>query len=107
MTAVGRHTGPAPERTKPPRGRLLLLAFGVTATLVAWGSLVWSAIDFGSQARAGNSGAWAFLALATIGAAACLLLCLALGQRLTTALRSTPSTSPALPPAPGGRRAKR
>jgi hypothetical protein len=86
---------------------LLTLAVGVTATLVAWGSLVWSAIDFGSQARAGNSTAWAFLALATLGAVACLLLSLALGQKLMATIRESAPVQPALPPPPGGRRAKR
>src|SRR4051812_13446326 len=51
---------------------LLLLALGVTACVVAWGYLVWAAIDFGSTARGGDSAAWWFLGLASVGAVACL-----------------------------------
>ena len=46
--------------------------------MAAWGFLVWAAIDFGQTARGGQNEAWAFLALASIGAAACLFLALML-----------------------------
>ncbi len=108
MGTVGKHSGERPEPAgsagRSPRARLLLLSAAVTAALVAWGFLVWSAIDFGAQARSGEGLAWLFLALATIGATACLFLTLILGGRLVGALRGEipPPTSP-----PGGRRAAR
>jgi len=39
-----------------------------------WGFLVWAAIDFGRTARGGKSDAWWFLAVASLGAVACLFL---------------------------------
>ena len=42
--------------------------------VVAWGFLVWAAIDFGRTARGGHGQAWWFLALASVGAVACLFL---------------------------------
>jgi hypothetical protein len=104
MTGVGKHSGERVEPTRAPRGRLLVLALGITATLVAWGFLVWEAINFGSQARDGETLAWVFLALATIGAAACLFLTLILGARVLATLRGQ---APPRPIVPGGRRAAR
>ena len=55
--APGRHAG-APvseERPDSQTGSLLLLALGITAAVVAWGYLVYLAIDFGSDARNGDS----------------------------------------------------
>lgn len=54
------------------------LAAGSLLALTAWGFLVWAAIDFGRTARGGDSGAWAYLVVASIGAVACLFLCLLL-----------------------------
>ena len=51
-------------------------------SVAAWGFLVWAAIDFGRTARGGQSEAWWFLALASIGAVACLFL----GLMLATVL---------------------
>jgi hypothetical protein len=80
-----------------------VLALGITLTLVAWGFLVWAAIDFGAQARDGETPAWLFLAFATIGATACLLVTLILGSKLMAVLRGeTPR-----PRSAGGRRAAR
>ena len=103
MTPVGKHTG-EPEAQQPlPRRRLLVLALGITATLVAWGLLVWEAIEFGSQARGGKAPAWAFLGLATVGATACLFLTLSLVNKVLATLRGdAPRTR-----VPGGRRAAR
>lgn len=118
MRPVGRHAGgraegaaapisPAASYTapRPPRRTILLLALGLTVTLVAWGVLVFSAIDFGGEARSGGqSSAWLFLALATAGAAACLFVTLLLGARLLTLLQGREQP----PPRPvGGRRAAR
>jgi len=85
---------------------LLLLALGITASVVAWGYLVYLAIDFGTDARNGESRAWYFLGLATIGAIACLFVALMLGTRLVSRLRNS-SPPPGPPPPPGGRRALR
>ena len=104
MWPVGKHSGERTEAPPLPRGRLLALALGVTATLVAWGFLVWAAIDFGSQARDGETPAWVFLALATVGATACLFLTLILGNKVIATLRGQ---EPARSPVPGGRRAAR
>ncbi len=64
--------------------------------MVAWGYLVRAAIDFGTSAREGESPAWLFLALACVGAAACLFVGLILGSRL---LRRLGITAPPPPPA--------
>lgn len=100
---MGRHSGERQEAPPLPRRRLLVLALGITLTLVAWGFLVWAAIDFGTQARDGETPAWAFLGFATIGATACLLVTLILGGKVLAVLRGEaprPRTS-------GGRRAAR
>ena len=103
MTGVGKHTGEPTERRPLPRRRLLVLALGITLTLVAWGFLVWAAIDFGADARGGETLAWVFLALATLGATACLFVTLILGTKVLAVLRGeTPH-----PRTAGGRRASR
>lgn len=53
---------------------MLLLGLGALLAIVAWGFLVWAAIDFGRSARGGKAEAWWFLALASVGAVACLFL---------------------------------
>lgn len=79
--------------------------------MVAWGYLVYLAIDFGTSARSGESGSWAFLALSSIGAIACLFTGLLLIARLMQALGITSApdepSEPAPPRVPGGRRAAR
>lgn len=110
----GRHAGPArlePSAAGPtergwPQGVLLLLALGITAAIVAWGYLVYVAIDFGTSARDGNDSAWWLLGLATVGAIACLFFALLLGARLVARFRATLSPPPPARPA-GGRRAAR
>jgi len=104
---------------KPRRGfqpALLVLALGVTASVVAWGYLVYAAIDFGSEARGGETDAWLLLGLASVGAVACLFLGLILIARLLRRLGITQAPAPrrpkdaadAAPPASsGGRRAAR
>ena len=80
------------------------------ACVVAWGYLVWAAIDFGSTARGGDGRAWWFLVLAAIGAVACLFVGLMLltriGQELGLVDPPQPK-QPKPPRAPGGRRAAR
>ncbi len=98
----------------------------MTLAVVAWGYLVYAAIDFGTSARAGDSTAWWFLALAALGAVACLFLGLVLVTRISRAVGLTrgpdprtpatpaepagPTAAPGpggAPPTPGGRRAAR
>ncbi|MEZ5095616.1 MAG: hypothetical protein R2731_05600 [Nocardioides sp.] len=88
MTATGKRGGS--RRSARPRAGLgpdvLFLASGITLAVVAWGYLVYTAIDFGAQARGGESTAWWFLALASVGAVACLFGALMLVARLARAL---------------------
>jgi hypothetical protein len=108
---AGRHAGPARlEEPAPKRGSsggtTLLLALGITASVVAWGYLVYLAIDFGTAARNGDNRGWAYLALATVGAIACLFVALTLTSRLVARARASfPPPGPPRPP--GGRRAAR
>jgi RsiW-degrading membrane proteinase PrsW (M82 family) len=116
MTLVGRHSGERADSSTdsatstsyvahhPPNRTTMVLALGLTATLVAWGVLVYAAIDFGGQARSGESTAWLLLGLATVGAAACLFVTLLVGARLLTLAQGKEHS----PPRPrGGRRAAR
>ena len=81
---------PASEPTEEPSGEaggrsrlpLLLHALGVTLAIVAWGYLVYAAIDFGAEARGGDTTAWWLLGLASLGAVACLFVGLLLVTRL-------------------------
>lgn len=85
----------------------LALGASITLCVVAWGYLVYAAIDFGTAARAGSSSSWGFMALASLGAIACLFVGLLLVARL---LRVLGSSSPAVPSEPrpkGGKRAAR
>ncbi|MBS43039.1 MAG: hypothetical protein CMH83_07775 [Nocardioides sp.] len=66
-----------------------MLALGVTGCVVAWGYLVLAAIDFGTTAREGDSPSWWYLALASLGAVACLFLGLLLLARITRRLGIT------------------
>jgi hypothetical protein len=115
---VGSRRGP--RRGAGVQPALLLLALGITGCIVAWGYLVYAAIDFGSTARGGDSTAWWFLALASVGAVACLFVGLLLVARalrrlgITSTPRPRPgpveheSARPEGTPRPvGGRRAAR
>ncbi len=85
-------------------------AIGITLLIVAWGYLVYVAIDFGSSARSGQSAGWWLLGLASLGAVACLFIGLLLITRLLRLLEQRPKTDdghPAPPRIPGGRRAAR
>ncbi|MGZ4449779.1 MAG: hypothetical protein ACXVW4_08275 [Nocardioides sp.] len=83
----GARRGPKKQASVQPA--LLGLALGVTLCVVAWGYLVYAAIDFGSTARGGESTAWYFLALASVGAVACLFVGLMLVARLLRRLGIT------------------
>jgi hypothetical protein len=69
----------------------------VTLAVVAWGYLVYAAIDFGASARNGNQDAWWFLAVASLGAMACLFVGLMLIARLLRRLGLTGDSRPAEP----------
>lgn len=88
MAGGGKHAGARKGPRKRARldGRSALLAAGVTFCVVSWGYLVTAAVDFGRAARDGRSGAWFFLLLACLGAAACLFAGLLLGVRTLRAL---------------------
>ncbi|WP_155917873.1 hypothetical protein [Marmoricola sp. URHB0036] len=107
---MGRHTGErvrAAETTpRPPKRQIVALSLFVTITLVAWGVLVLAAIDFGRDARSGDSTAWTFLGLASVGAAACLFVTMILGAKLVGVVRARTATPPPTR-LPGGRRAAR
>lgn len=80
-----------------------LLAGACLFLVIAWWVLVRAAIDFGRSARDGDGLAWLFLAVASLGAMACLFAGLLVGVRLLVALgvlREVPAVA-------GGRRAKR
>lgn len=88
--AGSRKGARAPRRLRPD---IALLALATTLAVVAWGYLVYAAVDFGSSARGGDSRAWGFLALAAVGAAACLFVALLLIARVLRALGAPPRTS--------------
>ena len=87
----------------------LVIGVGITLCVVAWGYLVYAAIDFGTAARGGESSAWTFMGLACLGAIACLFVGLLLVARLMRALGITEAPErPDQPPRPvGGKRAAR
>ena len=87
----------------------LVIGAAITLCVVAWGYLVYAAIDFGTAAREGSSSAWTFMALACLGAIACLFVGLLLVARLMRALGITPPPEPSpdapdSPDAPAGPR---
>lgn len=79
-TRAGARRGERRKRRFQPR--LVAITAASVVALVAWGFLVWAAIDFGRAARGGDSQAWLFLAVASLGAVACLFLSLMLGTLL-------------------------
>ncbi|RLV50061.1 hypothetical protein D9V37_09370 [Nocardioides mangrovicus] len=76
-----------------PQGRALLLSTATTVTVVAWGVLVFAAIDFGRTARDGHPGDWGLLALATVGAVACMFLAIVLAARMQDMIRLSARSS--------------
>ena len=73
---AGARRAPKPKRSVQPQ--LIGLVLAALVSLGAWGFLVWAAIDFGRSARGGDSGSWVYLAVASVGAVACLFLSLLL-----------------------------
>ncbi|MFS3126959.1 hypothetical protein ACLM5J_00985 [Nocardioides sp. Bht2] len=106
MATAGKRTGSRrgrKQRSLPSR-TAVLHCLGVTVSVVAWGYLVYAAIDFGATAREGDGRAWGFLALACVGAAACLFAGLILGAkvlRLVGILAPLARPEPVDPPLPG------
>lgn len=102
---------------RPLNRAALVIGAAITLCVIAWGYLVYAAIDFGTAARGGSGGsAWGFMALASLGAIACLFVGLLLVSRLTRALGITAASTPSSPDAPaadapprpvGGKRAAR
>lgn len=88
--ATGKRAGPKKKQGFQPA--LALLALGVTGSVLAWGYLVYAAIDFGTSAREGDGQGWLYLALAAVGAVACLFVGLMLVARLLRALGVTRSS---------------
>ena len=109
--AAGKRVGPKRKRSGL-RPSTFLLTVGITLGVIAWGYLVKAAIDFGIEARNGNSDAWLYLGGAATGAVACLFVGLMLVARLLRALGITSgpadrSSEPEQPRPIGGRRAAR
>ena len=115
MTAVSSGKRAGARQKQGFRPVLLLLALGITLCVVAWGYLVYAAIDFGSEARHDNdSQAWVYLGVAAVGAVACLFLGFMLVARFARAMGLTQAPEPRAPKpkrdpaAPkGGKRAAR
>ena len=111
MTAVtgGKRAGARQKRGFRPV--LLFLALGITLCVVAWGYLVYAAIDFGSTARQDeDSAAWGYLAVAAVGAVACLFLGFMLVARFSRAMGLTHAPDPKPkrdPEIPKGRETRR
>lgn len=109
MGRMGRHSGTRADRSAPRTSPavLLTLALGATATLVAWGYLASAAITFGVLGRSGNSIAWLLMALAALGATACLFVALILLARVLRGLGVIGEAGIARAGGGGGRRARR
>ena len=83
--------------------RVLGAATIVTVTVVAWGVLVFTAIDFGRSARDGTTMDWVWLAVATLGAVVCMFGAIVMAARLHAMMRVTrplPRTRDELPLVP-------
>jgi hypothetical protein len=111
VAAGGKRAG-SRRGARPPRTlnkAALAIGAAITLCVVAWGYLVYAAIDFGTAARGGSSSAWTFMGLACLGAIACLFVGLLLVARLLRALGITevPDRPEKTPRTPGGKRAAR
>ena len=100
MARVARGKRAGSKQKRGFRPVLLVLALAITVCVVAWGYLVYAAIDFGGEAREGREDAWGWLAIAAVGAAACLFIGLMLVARLSRAIGLTAPPEPKAPKAP-------
>jgi fatty acid desaturase len=112
MTAVGAGKRAGDKQRARVRVDLMLLAVGITFAIVAWGYLVFAAIDFGATARhEGDGAAWLYLGIASLGAMVCLFLGFMLAVRFSRAIGLSAPSEPKPkrgPDAPkGGKRAAR
>ena len=89
---AGARRGVRPKRRLRPN--VLAYAVAVTVLVIGWGYLVWVAIDFGGHARDGDTRAWAFLAMAALGAVACLFAGLMVAAKLFRTLTALPHPTP-------------
>ncbi len=93
MSSVAKGKRVGQRRRRGFRPIYLVLSIGITAAVVAWGYLVYAAIEFGRSARGGENDAWLYLVLASIGAIACLFAGLMLSAQLLRALGLTSSST--------------
>lgn len=82
----GRRRAELSPSTSSPALPLGITFGGAALCAGAWFLLVKAAIDFGGSARNGRTAGWLFMALATVGAIACLVLVLVLITRGLTTL---------------------
>ena len=96
--AGSRRAAPAPRKVNKAA---LLIGAAITVCIVAWGYLVYAAIDFGTAAREGSeNSAWLFMGLACLGAIACLFVGLLLVAWLMRSLGITSAPADPASPAP-------
>ncbi len=105
---ANKHTGHRHAADSTPKSglRTRLLALAALVCLAAWAYLVWSAIGFGRTARGGDTSAWLYLLIASVGAIACLFAGLLLVVRLMRSM-GVIAQNAGIPRPTGGRRAKR
>ncbi len=93
-TTAGRRRAEPAKRPPGPAKLLGAIAAGVVVASLCWFLLVLAAIDFGGEARNGNSTAWVLMVAASAGAIGCLVLVMLLGNKALSAigLAKDPST---------------
>lgn len=90
-TGGGKRAGTrrGPKQSRSWRPDVLAYAAGTTLATIGWGLLVWLAIRSGTSARAGSGQHWLWLALASLGAIACLFVAMMLLARISRTLGIT------------------
>lgn len=78
-TRTGSRRAARPRRTVDRQA--VTSGAAALAAALAWVVLVYAGIRFGQSARGGDSTGWIFMAIASLGAVACLFLALVLGSR--------------------------
>lgn len=89
--AQGKRAGSRRGSRRPARLSRATLAPGLAAlvAMIAWGLLVWFAIDFGARARAGEGRAWWVMGGLGVAAMAALFLALMMIVRVSRAVGLT------------------